>query len=71
MKRKLVEPGDLTVLRAGLYGLILRERGYAPDEAALLVVSRYPTMRPNLQALLSRRESEEHEEASRAAGGAS
>lgn len=56
-KPELVEgqcEGRRVELLAGLYGLHLRERGYAPDEAAQLVIRRYPGMRRRLQALANR-----------------
>jgi hypothetical protein len=46
------EPNDL--IRAAFYGLVLRAEGYAPDEAAALVVERYPGARERLQSLLVR-----------------
>jgi hypothetical protein len=39
--------------RAALYGMYLvRIEGYAPDEAAKLVVERYPQVKPWLQKLI-------------------
>lgn len=42
---------DRTELLAGLYGLILRQQGYAPHETAALVIERYPATRPKLEKL--------------------
>ena len=38
--------------RAALYALILRKRGYAPDEAACFVARRYPIARKRLARFL-------------------
>lgn len=52
------DPHDLQTLarlkwRAALYGMCLVQvDGYAPDEAARLVVERYPQVRPWLQKLI-------------------
>ena len=67
MSRTMDDPGDLTILRACFYGLILRHRGYAPDEAALLVIERYPRVRRLLADFAAE---SEREERARAAGGA-
>ena len=45
---------DRTDLLAGLYGLVLRQQGYAVDEAAALVIERYPGTRPKLEKFARR-----------------
>ncbi len=42
--------------RASLYALILRERGYAPDEGAYFVARRYPIARKRLAKFLPKAE---------------
>jgi len=59
-----------TILHAALYGLYLREHGYAAGEAALLVSLRYPCVQHRLQKLASRADRDQHEQAAAAAGGA-
>jgi hypothetical protein len=47
-----VGPDPNDAIRAAFYGLLLRAEGFAPDEAAALVVQRYPAARKRLERLL-------------------
>ena len=49
--RTTTEAEDRERARAALYGLFLRRQGYARDEAASLVIRRYPRLRPWLEKL--------------------
>lgn len=49
--RNTTEAEDRERARAALYGLFLRQSGYACDEAAVLVIERYPRARPTLEKL--------------------
>lgn len=47
---------DRYLARAAFYGLYLRRQGYDPDEAAVLVMRRYPRVRPWLEKQAQTRE---------------
>jgi hypothetical protein len=48
------EPSDHPGLRAAIYGCLLRRRGYTQEQAAALVIERYPWARVQLGSLAKR-----------------
>ena len=49
--RSTTEAEDRERAQAAFYGLVLREIGYDPIEAAALVIDRYPNLQPYLEKL--------------------
>jgi hypothetical protein len=54
LSRNLSDDRHQQWLLAGFYGLYLREQGYPREEAAKLVILRYPATRPVLERLTRR-----------------